>query len=166
MYGRGSLYGWVASEQRNLWDMTETATNAHSYQSNDPNAGKDKKVVKTIYDPCPPGFSVPHYMAFTIFTKTGGNVTTADYSGWATENPESEDGLSFILNTTADGTGPKITFPWQGFRSSGAVIAGPFYIMNSKSAGDRYSVNFNLGGTMRDLTKSNAYNVRPIKEMQ
>ena len=165
MYGRGELYGWVASEQRNLWDMTETATNAHSYRSNEPNAGKDKKVVKTIYDPCPPGFSVPHYMAFTIFTKTGANVGTSDYSGWATENPESEDGLGFLLNTTEAG-GEKIFFPFQGFRSAGVVYAGPFYLLNSKAAGDKYSVAFNLGGTMRDLTKSNAYQVRPIKEMQ
>ena len=164
MYGRGELNGWVASEQRNLWDMTETATNSHSYGSGAPNAGKDKKVVKTIYDPCPPGFSVPNYTAFTIFTKTGGNVGTADYSGWATENPETEDGLAFLLNTTADGTGPKILFPWQGFRSAGIVYAGPFYQMNSKSDGDRYSVNFNIGGPMRDATKSNAYNVRPIME--
>lgn len=165
MYGRGELNGWVASEQRNLWDMTETATLSHSYQSGAPNSGKDKIVVKTIYDPCPPGFSVPNYTAFTIFTKTGGNVGTADYSGWATEDPETEDGLGFLLNTTEAG-GEKILFPWQGFRSEGRVYAGPFYLLNSKSAGDRYSVNFNLGGTMRDVTKSNAYNVRPVKEIQ
>ena len=164
MYGRGDLYGWVSSEQRNLWDMTETATLSHSYQSNSPNAGKDKKVIKTIYDPCPPGFSVPNYTAFTIFTKTGGNVGTSDYSGWATENPETEDGLAFALYTNEAGSGEKMLFPWQGFRSAGTVYAGPFYQLNSKSAGDRYSVNFNLGGTMRDLTKSNAYQVRPIKE--
>ena len=165
MYGRGERNGWVASEQRNLWDMTETATLSHSYQSGAPNSGKDKIVIKTIYDPCPPGFSVPNYTAFTIFTKTGGNVGTADYSGWATEDPETEDGLGFLLNTTEAG-GEKILFPWQGFRSEGRVYAGPFYLLNSKSAGDRYSVNFNLGGTMRDVTKSNAYNVRPVKEIQ
>lgn len=165
MYGRGELNGWVASQQRNLWDMTETATNSHSYQSGAPNAGKDKIVVKTIYDPCPPGFSIPNYTAFTIFTKTGANVSTSDYSGWATEDPETEDGLAFSLNTTEAG-GERILFPWQGFRSEGTVYAGPFYQLNSKSDGDRYSVNFNLGGTMRDVSKSNAYNVRPVKEIK
>ena len=165
MYGRGELNGWVASLQRNLWDMTETATNAHSYQSGAPNAGRDKKVVKTVYDPCPPGFSVPNYTAFTIFTKTGGNVSTSNYSGWNTENPETEDGLGFLLNTSDEG-GQTILFPYQGFRSEGIVYSGPFYLLNSKSAGDRYSVMFNIGGPMRDVTKSNAYQVRPIKEMR
>ena len=32
-------------------------------------------VVKTIYDPCPPGFCVPHYDAFTGFTTDGQPVT-------------------------------------------------------------------------------------------
>ena len=144
--------------------MTEFVENGH--QNGDPPIpSKDKKVVKSIYDPCPPGFSVPHYLAFTIFTKTGGSVGTSDYSGWATENPETEDGLGFLLNTTEAG-GEKIYFPYHGFRSAGTVYSGPFYLLNSKSSGTLYSINFNIGGTMRYLTKSNAYHVRPIKEMQ
>ena len=163
-YQRGQSNGWVASEQHNLWDVTEFVENGH--QNGDPPIpSKDKKVVKSIYDPCPPGFSVPHYLAFTIFTKTGGSVVTSDYSGWATENPETEDGLGFLLNTTEAG-GEKIYFPYHGFRASGTVYSGPFYLLNSKSSGTLYSINFNIGGTMRYLTKSNAYHVRPIKEMQ
>ena len=163
IYSRGSNNGWVASLQRNLWDMTETSTNGHSYHSYEINEGKDKKVVKTIYDPCPPGFSVPNYTAFTIFTRTGGRVTSM--SDWNTENPETEDGLGYRLNTTAAG-GEKILFPFQGFRSEGGVLSGPFYLMNSKSAGDGYSTVFDLGGTMHDCVKGNAYQVRPVKEME
>lgn len=163
-YQRGQSNGWVASQQHNLWDVTETVENGH-YNDDPPIPSKDKKVVKSIYDPCPPGFSIPHYLAFTIFTKTGGNVGTSDYSGWATENPETEDGLAFLLNTTEAG-GEKILFPFHGFRSAGTVYAGPFYLLNSKSSGTLYSIVFNIGGTMRYLTKSNAYHVRPIKEME
>ena len=158
--GDGNPYGWVTSKQHNLWDVTETSSNGHTYHSYEPNIGKDKKVVKSIYDPCPPGFSVPHYMAFTIFTNSG-----PASSGWNTENPETEDGLGYLLNTTASG-GEKIYFPYQGFRYQGMVYSGPFYYLNSKAAGDNYSVIFNIGYTMVDLTKSNAYQVRPIKEMQ
>ena len=154
----GSSYGWVTSKQHNLWDVTETSGNGHSYHSYVFDAGKDKKVVKSIYDPCPPGFSVPNYMAFSIFTNSG-----PASSGWNTENPETEDGLGYLLNTTASG-GEKILFPFHGFRSDGLIYAGPFYILNSKASGDNYHVGFNYGGTMQDLIKSNAYHVRPVKE--
>ena len=165
MYHRGSANGWVASKQKNLWDMTETSGNGHSYQSGAPDSSKDKKVVKTIYDPCPPGFSVPNYMAFTIFTKNGANVPYPPVDGdWNTENPETEDGLGFLLNT---GSGSeKILFPYQGYRHSGMVDSGPFYLLNSKGSGDSFCVAFNVAGPMRDLTKSNAYHIRPVKEME
>ena len=41
-------------------------------------------VVKTIYDPCPPGFCVPHYDAFSNFTSDGLPVEyTANSSGYS-----------------------------------------------------------------------------------
>ena len=168
MYGRGSENGWVASTQRNLWDMTDFATNSHSYQSYVINSGKDKKVIKTIYDPCPPGFSVANYTAFTIFVKNGGmdSSYSSGFTGWNTANPdkpETDDGDGLVLNTKADG-GPSMVFYYQGFRSVGVVYGGPFYELNSKSAGDKYSVSFDFAGTVKERTKSNAYQVRPIKE--
>ena len=33
--------------------------------------GADRLVVKTVYDPCPPGYSIPHRWAFSNFTTTG-----------------------------------------------------------------------------------------------
>ena len=156
----GSSYGWVTSKQHNLWDVTETSSNGHGYQYGMPDQNKDKIVVKSVYDPCPPGFSVPNYMAFTIFTTNGGNSGT-----FTTPDPETEDGLGYLLNTTASG-GEKIFFPYHGFRSKGLIYPGPFYILNSKADGDNYHVGFNIAGPMRDLEKSNAYHVRPVKEMQ
>ncbi|MBO4844333.1 MAG: hypothetical protein J5490_07100 [Bacteroidales bacterium] len=156
----GSSYGWVTSKQHNLWDVTETSSNGHSYHDYVFDVNKDKIVVKSIYDPCPPGFSVPNYMAFSIFTTNG-----PASSGWNTPDPETEDGLGYLLYTTAAG-GPKMLFPYHGFRANGLIYAGPFYLINSKASGDNYNVMFNYGGTMQDGIKSNAYSVRPAKEIQ
>ena len=40
--------------------------------------GKDVKVVKTVYDPCPPGYSVPHKWAFSNFNTLGTSTPIAD----------------------------------------------------------------------------------------
>lgn len=36
-----------------------------------------QKTAKTLFDPCPPGWVVPHPYAFTAFTKTGASATVA-----------------------------------------------------------------------------------------
>lgn len=36
-----------------------------------------QKTVKTLFDPCPPGWVMPHPYAFTAFTKTGATATVA-----------------------------------------------------------------------------------------
>ena len=44
----------------NLWNANAANT-----------VGVDRTVVKTVYDPCPPGYSVPHMWAFSNFNKNG-----------------------------------------------------------------------------------------------
>lgn len=56
---------WLNGPNLNLW-----SANANNYDFN------NGPVVKTIYDPCPPGFKVPAPKAFTGFTTTG--VYTTD----------------------------------------------------------------------------------------
>lgn len=77
------------SDLWNLWNMTET----RPAPSTDVNAtGEDKVVVKTVYDPCPPGYSVPNYMAFSIFSKT-----MANFEGdWSIVNAQDRDGDGII----------------------------------------------------------------------
>ena len=63
----------------NFWDANCNATGA-----------SDNVTVKTIYDPCPPGFKIPAARAFTGFTATGGytedatlfNVVGSFANGW------------------------------------------------------------------------------------
>ena len=50
-------------------------------------------VLKTVYDPCPPGYSVPDYMAFSIFSRTMANFgyyDEADY--WNDVNAQDRNG--------------------------------------------------------------------------
>ena len=58
---------WLNDKNLNLW-----SANANN---NDFNNGP---VVKTIYDPCPPGFKVPAPKAFTGFTTTGRYTTNRE----------------------------------------------------------------------------------------
>ena len=54
------LYNQLGVNYRNLWNASATDQ-----------WGDDKIVVKTIYDPCPPGYSLPHMWAFSYFNKRG-----------------------------------------------------------------------------------------------
>jgi len=40
--------------------------------------GQDRAVVKTVYDPCPPGYSLPHMWAFSNFYKNGTSAVIGD----------------------------------------------------------------------------------------
>jgi hypothetical protein len=44
----------------NAWNANATAT-----------LRQDRAVVKTVYDPCPPGYSLPHMWAFSNFYRNG-----------------------------------------------------------------------------------------------
>ncbi|MBQ9660022.1 MAG: hypothetical protein IJV37_01980 [Bacteroidales bacterium] len=63
-------YLWSQKRYDNLWDMSITAPN-NDESGHD---GPDHEVIKTIYDPCPPGFKVPNEYAFTGFNKKGIDV--------------------------------------------------------------------------------------------
>lgn len=89
-------------ENLNLW-----SANANSYEFN------NGPVVKTIYDPCPPGFKVPAPKAFTGFSTTGRytanpeefNVSGTWNNGWHFNNK--------LTNPNAT-----IYFPALGYRSN------------------------------------------------
>ena len=75
MMKSGSSSYPLTAKRNNLWHATNTQES--------PTTGAVP--VKTIYDPCPPGFSVPRMDFSTGFTKTGqmkrGNPYTSDWDG-------------------------------------------------------------------------------------
>ena len=81
----------------------------------------DQLIVKTVYDPCPPGFCLPHKQAYTWFTTTGGrsnsypqfNVVDKDGGGISSADYDSGISPGWIYFTgIGDGT---IHFPAVGY---------------------------------------------------
>lgn len=67
----------------NLWDAGCVSTGS-----------SDNNVVKTVYDPCPPGFKMPNGNTFTYFSKT--NVVGSFNNGWNFKrNAEDTTGVFF-----------------------------------------------------------------------
>lgn len=58
----------------NLWD----ATNTRVWENNGKTLPPHTTTVKSIYDPCPPGYKVPPMDTFTGFTQTGNNLHIVD----------------------------------------------------------------------------------------
>lgn len=86
---------WCSTRYDNLWNRNVTSQ-ASGY-------GPDQAVVKTIYDPCPPGFKLPNRNAFSGFTKTGGNFSGSDFafskiSAFLPETVRALKGYNFYLN--------------------------------------------------------------------
>ena len=81
----------------NLWNA-DNNTNGKNFN--------DNPVTKTVYDPCPAGFTLPPSNAFTGFTTTGENVTnTVDKYNGEWNSKAYRDGTS-----TADQTRRKEPF--------------------------------------------------------
>ena len=84
----------------------------------------DIRVGKTVYDPCPPGFSVPNENAFTGFSPTGSNSegSSSGVINAANANPPSnlytDYGYYFYVNPSATGVGT-IFFPATGWIDGG-----------------------------------------------
>lgn len=91
LFGPKDIYGslgerqfdWCNKNYFNLWSMNK-------YNAEEEYEGS----IKTIYDPCPAGFQVPSWYAFTNFTKQGkGTVSSSEFcvsgpwdSGWNFNN--------------------------------------------------------------------------------
>lgn len=141
--GTATSYDWYygggrgnTSEQRNnsLWGNPEGMTVGQT-------------TVKTLFDPCPPGWKLPHGYAYTAFTQTGGSVNlpgsqahlTGNFvQGWrlvyngsdATYYPtvgSRNDELAFYSSTSAGfywtSAAPGDTFGAQGFWMMSSQLA-------------------------------------------
>lgn len=154
----------------NLWSMN----NKNAYAENTANS---QPVVKTIYDPCPVGFSVPANDAFTGFTKTGvaatntSTVQNINVSGTDSQTEyENNFGHNFWTNDSRKET---IFFPAVGYReaTNGGIIS--FY----KQYGDYWTATPNdehngcvMGFDVKTVhplyrnVRSFAFSVRPVAE--
>ncbi len=101
----GSLYdnrwNWCNTDYYNLWS-------ANTSKVKDPT----DQVVKTVYDPCPVGFSIPPLNVFSGFTKTG---TYTDNTSNINVQSKYNSGYFFYCN---NGTGELIFFPALSCRIS------------------------------------------------
>ena len=156
--GWGDWYGKRLS-YRNLWNMCEY--NGISQPSNDDTFHKDwdRKVYKTVYDPCPPGFSVPNYSAFSRMTEDGGcyNVfgSGAQLDKWnfaGSYEQSMTDGSYYYSDAAKTNTIfiPNTACRWDSSHSGGGIGGGGNYYdafyATCKTKGDRYSTSFTKTG--------------------
>ena len=140
----------------------------------------DLIVCKTIYDPCPPGFSVPNYAAFTGFTTSGTDLSWRDTGGavhdfnppvtWVPADAEHFFDIELYGDYrwyfgTTEGT--PIVFAGSGYRSAGQVagLFGGLYVPTVQKKGDRYVICLSGWGPVgAGNSRATAYGVRAIKE--
>ena len=140
----------------NLWNIDNEKTDEN-----------DDKVVKTIYDPSPVGYTVPPVRTFTGFTTTG------DYTNNSYEfNVQGvfNKGWHFYLKPNKQGD--TVFFPACGYRyySTGSLsdvtttgyywVAGP----DNRSSGRDLGFGSDSVGPLDDAGRSYGFTVRPAQE--
>ncbi len=174
---------WIASSGSsaqyvdfwNLWNMFDQ-TNAPAPATDQTGTGTDVKVTKTVYDPCPPGFSVPNYAAYSMFSVTGvnyqaysdynavdvdgdGEITAADFAnGWTyytSDDPETRGTIFFPVTGIRDVDSGVAMYP---------ATAGLY--RTAKAKGTRYAVAFTISGGPYGHcgNKGAGFCVRPVAE--
>ncbi len=190
----GGFIGWLNNHRpRNLWNMRDTDDYVHNqylpwHQKGtleldySPQYQYDVLIWKTVYDPCPPGFSVPNYTFATGFTTTGYNIEWQGTDGWHVSDAvwipaDAEVYPDVVIDgdvygdfrtylSTNSGT---MCFPGSGDRdgSNGKIenICAQFFLMSGKFKGDRYVVSFNnVGPVGAGTSRVNCYAIRPVRE--
>ena len=151
----------------NLWSMNNTSAYAE-------NQANSQTVVKTIYDPCPVGFSVPANDAFTGFTTTGVlsnniNQINADATIEA-ETYKNNFGHNFWTNSSKTET---IFFPAAGYReaTNGSTltkygVAGEYWTAtpNDNNNGNVLGFEHNVVHPLYRNIRSFGFSVRPVAE--
>ena len=151
----------------NLWSMNNTSAYAE-------NQANSQTVVKTIYDPCPVGFSVPANDAFTGFTTTGVlsnniNQINADATIEA-ETYKNNFGHNFWTNSSKTET---IFFPAAGYREArnGSTltkygVAGEYWTAtpNDNNNGNVLGFEHNVVHPLYRNIRAFGFSVRPVAE--
>jgi len=147
--GSGPFYtDWNNPYYSNLWNITNNLNN----------------MVKSVYDPCPAGFQVPHPITFTFFTKNGGtggpiNATGSWNFGWNFNNKVTDpDAIIYC-----PGGGYRVNAPGSPLTLMG--LSGDYWLSN-KVNGIANNVGFSPGGvtTVGIFSCCWAAGVRPVAD--
>lgn len=146
----------------NLWSAKNTKQNVNYDVADEP-------VIKTVYDPCPPGFHVAPTNAFTGFSTTGQRTSTA-----AQFNVEGswDTGWHFYCNKNKDTGNGTIFFPAPGYRDplygainnvgSQNVTWGA--VPGSTTTGRGLDFTSGFVDPVDDSRRSHGFSVRPVQE--
>jgi len=72
----GSLYSAFILEPYRMLRCDSFLGALNAWDADNADFASDSRVVKTVYDPCPPGFCVPRLNSFTGFTLSGSNSSS------------------------------------------------------------------------------------------
>ena len=125
--------------------------------------GNPENIVKTIYDPCPAGFHVPGYTAFT-------GIVNKEDTGWP--SPRVEDcvvgdyhlGLDFKTNMPS----PTSIFFSIGFLHQGITLTSYLWTAQTRNASNNEAIIFGYYqyglyfAKNQDLWR--LYHIRPVAE--
>ena len=147
--GSGPFYtDWNNPYYSNLWNITNNLNN----------------MVKSVYDPCPAGFQVPHPFTFSFFTKngsTGGpiNATGSWNFGWNFNNKVTDPDATIYC----PGGGYRVNAPGSPLTLMG--LSGDYWLSN-KVNGIANNVGFSAGGitTVGIFSCCWAAGVRPVAD--
>ena len=148
----------------NLWSMNQKDKVTENQANN-------QTVVKTIYDPCPVGFSVPANDAFTGFTQTGLNGGTKNVDGTGdTQTYKNNFGHNFWTNSKKTET---IFFPAVGFREAkdGNIVSyyekfGDYWTATPNTDHNGCVMGFDVNSVhpLYRNTRTYGFSVRPVAE--
>ena len=137
----------------NLWSTDNERTDAN-----------DDKVIKSVYDPSPVGYSLPASNAFTGFTTTGNySQTLSEY------NIKGEFSKGYYFYTKKNKQGDTVFFPASGYRTyrSGTLRYVASYGFYWVAGPDDGSIGRYLGGVgpLDSAYRSYGFTVRPALEI-
>ena len=147
----------------NLWSAKNTKVNVNYNVA-------DEAVVKTVYDPCPPGFHVAPTNAFTGFSTTGTNTSTRSQFNVSKDWDNSNPGWYFYTHKTNKTA--TIFFPASGCRNYSSGVLSNVGSYGYSWAAVPYSatygrgLGFRSGGVypLSNNSRSNGFPVRPAQE--
>ena len=142
-YLEGVGTGTTKATYQNLWDANQTSTT-------------DRETVKTIYDPCPPGFKVPRKNAYAFTTKT--NAIGGFEAGY------------LFKRTSTDGEGMFMYASGYRNHANGGLGSmgtfGHYWVATATTGGNGNLLRF-YNGTVQNTDaeqQCNGYSIRPVAE--
>ena len=159
---------WSTEHYFNLWNVNGIREPGDA-TIND----ADVKVVKTVYDPCPVGFTVPNRNAFTGFTTTGSkNTALNQVRASNTATFTSDYGYSFYVSAGTSMSGATLFFPANGYQlSDGLGIrlvtnTGYYWTATPTDGKGARSLQLNRNGTdpLNSGFRGHAFSIRPAAE--